>query len=365
MIRTYRIDDRPGTEYHNSILKFIISECHNYCKNVDIYYSGNGPDTLITNKTIYDKINNFNGLTIILIADNMFNDIEKFLPNRQILLLTTTDQQDIKSNITSINIGGDYLYHIKDWISVKKQKEKDLEHQYHLMSISMTPRPHRLLMSTMLLQNDIGTLDNSLLKISPYPVESYETWNEYAKNNAPTLVTKLPTDKGFKMLKDFNHHGQPDVNEYCNLGHYNNPVNFDYNLRKYYKHILIEIVNESSVNTIFPTEKYQQTVYGYALPLMNAGPGTVEYLRSVGFELFDEYLNHNYDNINEPAERMNRLIQDNYQILTDKEYAVNVWKACLPGMDKNYRFIKNKMVNQYKSQVQNQIKNYWINKRIQ
>jgi hypothetical protein len=79
----------------------------------------------------------------------------------------------------------------------------------------------------------------------------------------------------------------------------------------------IQLVVESSDQTdigvwrnIFITEKSYKAFAWHQFPLWYAVPGLVSKLRDVGFDLFDDIINHSYDNEQNPWTRMIAVVQE-------------------------------------------------------
>ena len=73
------------------------------------------------------------------------------------------------------------------------------------------------------------------------------------------------------------------------------------------------------------------------IPLFIASPGYVEQLRKLGFDLFDDIINHDYDKEDFILKRCNILYQELKRLsLQDlKNLNYNVKTYCLPRLQKN------------------------------
>lgn len=76
--------------------------------------------------------------------------------------------------------------------------------------------------------------------------------------------------------------------------------------------IVIETSSQHDLgwSTIFFTEKTFKTFYDFQIPLWVATPGTVNALRTFGFDVFDDIVNHNYDSIINEDERINAVMNE-------------------------------------------------------
>ena len=73
--------------------------------------------------------------------------------------------------------------------------------------------------------------------------------------------------------------------------------------------------------------------------------GTISYLRSLGFDMFDDIIDHSYDEIQDHYVRMMMAIKNNRKILEDRQLAIDSWYSCSTRFEKNYSLI----VKMYKS----------------
>jgi len=111
-------------------------------------------------------------------------------------------------------------------------------------------------------------------------------------------------------------------------------------LSQLYQNSFLEIVTE----TLFEdtrgfgtlTEKYLNTVYGYNFPIILGVPGIVDHARSLGFDLFDDVIDHSYDTITDPMARIQAAIQLNLALLTDHTATVDKWTTCRARFDNNF-----------------------------
>jgi hypothetical protein len=84
---------------------------------------------------------------------------------------------------------------------------------------------------------------------------------------------------------------------YQSIGTNNNVVNFDNNLRPLYRNSFVEIVSETTcaAPSYLLTEKTLNSIYGCNFPILITGAGAVAHLRKIGFDMFDDIVDHSYD----------------------------------------------------------------------
>jgi hypothetical protein len=113
-----------------------------------------------------------------------------------------------------------------------------------------------------------------------------------------------------------------------------------------YRSAFVEIISDTTYfeASAFLNDKFVNNLYGAAFPIFISSSGTVAQLRLLGFDMFDDIVNHNYDSIDDPVIRMQQAIQLNREILTNGNLAKELWNQ------HSNRFIANQHYyqNQYK-----------------
>jgi hypothetical protein len=129
----------------------------------------------------------------------------------------------------------------------------------------------------------------------------------------------------------------------------NNPANFTNSLSKYYANSFVEIISETSFNesAFLLTEKTLNSIYGCNFPILMCSAGTVKFLRNMGMDMFDDVVDHSYDDIQEPYKRILAALTLNQRLLTDSEYTKELWKANALRFVKNIEFARSVMPEFY------------------
>jgi hypothetical protein len=155
--------------------------------------------------------------------------------------------------------------------------------------------------------------------------------------------------RGWHMIWD-NCHTVQDHSDYVdNLGqNLNNHQNFDQRLRKYYQSAVIELVPETLYFTQgqLVSEKFTNSVMGFCLPIMLAAAGTVAYLRDLGFDMFDDVIDHSYDLVSDPVRRAFELVERNQHLLRDPVQARMAWLKSWHRLEANYQRITSGLLRQ-------------------
>lgn len=134
---------------------------------------------------------------------------------------------------------------------------------------------------------------------------------------------------------------------------FTNIENYRDNLFPLYTNSFVEFVSETIYD--FPshtvTEKFLNSVYGYNFPIIVSSPGTVEYLRDCGFDMFDDVVNHSYDLVEHPIDRIKKLVLDNQQLLVNHNYTKDIWSKNIYRFDKNFQWATNNIYTVWQTQT--------------
>lgn len=135
------------------------------------------------------------------------------------------------------------------------------------------------------------------------------------------------------------------------------PLNFE-NFRKYlkpnYEGAPIDIVVESEMVNEAPffTEKTLHCFYSKSLPIIITGKGAIQHLRDVGFDVFDDIIDHTYDLIDDRLMRMYAAINKNLHLLVDKDLIIKKYNAIDPArLDHNVNIIKHGLCDFYEQRL--------------
>jgi hypothetical protein len=140
---------------------------------------------------------------------------------------------------------------------------------------------------------------------------------------------------------------------------WSNGENFKNNLSQLYQNSFLEIVSESlfedtqGFGTL--TEKYLNSVYGYNFPIVLGTPGVVAHARELGFDLFDDVVDHSYDTIIDPLARIQEAIQLNLELIVNREHTIKKWIMCKSRFDRNFAHANQEIYNWARS---NMIRNF-------
>lgn len=94
-----------------------------------------------------------------------------------------------------------------------------------------------------------------------------------------------------------------------------------------YFNVVTESWYNSSFNAIHITEKTLRPFYFYQFPIFVSTPHHIKYLKKdYDFDLFDDIIDHSYDNENDDTKRMNMIISEIKRISENKEFFISFYR---------------------------------------
>jgi len=136
------------------------------------------------------------------------------------------------------------------------------------------------------------------------------------------------------------------------IGYQNQNVsNYNNALLPVYNHTKVEIVSSTlfSEPYLLFSEKEMQAIYACNFVIFISTAGTVEHLRNLGFDVFDDVVNHSYDSVVEPHLRLIKAIDDNQHLLDGSTDLDSLWKPRYQRFVDNC-FLADKIFKSSKSQ---------------
>lgn len=246
-------------------------------------------------------------------------------------------------NLSIIPWGGDITNQLSEYRSLSPIVDKDFSSPYNFVSLNRNYRNPRAVLISLLFGLDIhkhGMIScmfkddiSSLIKTVKWPFSDVQK--------------KLLMD-GFRKFKKSKLLINDDREIYHNDNN-NNVGNFQNKLTQYYQKTFIEIVNETSYTekSFNLTEKTLNSIYACNFPIILSSKGTVNFLRTMGLDMFDDIINHDYDLIEDPIDRMFSAITDNRELLIDNTRVKQLWKENKDRLLKNVSFVKDNIYNFY------------------
>jgi hypothetical protein len=260
----------------------------------------------------------------------------------QIVLFTSMENLHLEINEPNLHVipwGGDWVNQRTEYSTLTPVLDKNFDSKKTYISLNRNVRTHRLITLSYLygqeydntgvityLKNPAG-MPEVLLDIVSWEFESrHDTIRASILRGFDRLKsdTTLSTDD----YEIYHQHGQRSTD---------NASNFENRLRNLYRDSFVEIVSESvfSSPSFMFTEKTAHAFYGCNFPIMLAGCGAVAHLRELGLDVFDDVVNHSYDSIQNPIDRVVAAVESNRTLLTNTDYAKQSWKRCQPRFEHN------------------------------
>lgn len=164
-------------------------------------------------------------------------------------------------------------------------------------------RPHRSMLVAYLLGKNLDQHgDVSCLE-----------WNQYI--NLPANCPQSIVETIQQGIDSYSSDRLLDV-PYSNKGFLHN---YNHQIFNLHKSSYAEIISETTFfeTSRFITDKYIQSVLGANFPILIAVEGTATALKDIGFDLFDDIVDHSYDIILDPVVRLASAVDLNLDLLTD------------------------------------------------
>ena len=225
--------------------------------------------------------------------------------------------EQVNYSITAIAMNNKLLFDFKNIFA---------EPKYHFIGLARIARPHRI-------HATIEIIDRNLLKYGNCSLGSgyYYNINEnFDLNFVPEKYKNI-----FPMFID-----GVIANETFDEQYKGNNEKLTHAFINYVQETSFEGDKEYHVWGVpFLTEKTTKPFAWGQVPIFNCIQGNVEYVREFGFDLFDDIIDHSYDNITEPMIRIRKSIDQLEKICS--------WsiKECVEYKHKNIdRFIKNRQI---------------------
>ena len=330
----------------------------------DIYYIWSNPPDLLTRflkKSSFSSPVVFIGIKDILDAwwEEDFNwwrnrrqfmagvisDMARTNPDKVFVLFVSLENLHLvldEPNLHVIPWGGDWVNQRNEYTKLKPVLDKNFLSEKPFISLNRNLRDHRIVLLSYLFGNgleqygQISYLDDLHKKLlTPFlDLIYWEFGPEHDDIRSKILSGYDKMNKSDQLLSDeYNIYGD-SIN--------NNIHNFESRLRGLYRDSFVEIVTESSFTpTSFQlTEKTAHAFYGCNFPIILSGCGAVAHLRQLGLDMFDDVVDHAYDLIENPFDRITTAVDANRRLLTDADYTKQVWQTHKSRFENNVEVMR-------------------------
>jgi len=279
------------------------------------------------------------------------SDMFNFYQDKKFILFTSLEnlQEYITNdNVTIIPWGGDLTNQQVEYQLLDPILDKNFDSPFSFISLNRNSRDHRILAMSIILGLDLET--KGLMSF---------TNNKLSYDRIVPLLNLIDNEEiienGFKKLQTYSFNLTDGQNIYANRAN-DNVGNFKNNLSTSYKDCFVEFVNETSCpeKCFLLTEKTLNSVYACNFPIWISSKGTVNFLREIGLDVFDDIIDHSYDEIEDPSLRIYHAINKNKNFLMNTDLIKIKWKECKSRFINNVNFVKHDMYNYYQNRAETQ-----------
>jgi|15BtaG_2_1085339.scaffolds.fasta_scaffold00255_19 hypothetical protein len=191
-----------------------------------------------------------------------------------------------------------------------------LQRPFKGIALNRLMRPHRIMIAKLINDRKLQSAINYSFGIVTHHGD-----------NAPDVVNRIPEQVEnivagtsqifgvpYELLENFVHeHGEKNIiqEEGLNL-HINQATNYENAILQAYDESYFSLVAETNYyqKTIFQSEKIFKPIMMLQPFVVAAEPGAIQAMRDLGYDVFDDYLNHSYDEIKDHMERMIALFNE-------------------------------------------------------
>jgi hypothetical protein len=284
-------------------------------------------------------------------------------PDRLFVLLIMGYHWNISNfqNLSNIRVLHWNAIHTNNTYHNLKPVIKNFESRQIAISLNRLMRCHRLFAISLLYglgleKHCLITASNIRYQLSKLSSDNFLEHNNFVFEEHHDLARETVI-KGFKkLIEDFNsgssyHYGgqiYPLVPNTEIVIMFDNYSNFENNLRSAYQNSFVEIVGcRLGVDPgVSIDEKMINSVYARNFPVLIGSTGTVKFYRNLGIDMFDDVIDHSYDQIDNPVDRFYKAIVDNKHLITDTDQTKKIWQARESRFDENIdRFNNNEIYN--------------------
>jgi len=314
----------------------------------DQYYS-TYVESIMDRSTMEDMIQEacVNDIVVLFVKDHFRIDFKNSW-------LENLDKELTSSNCKIVNMGGDITNQISNYMNFTPLIEKSATKNF--ISLNRGDRPHRVYLVSNLYAKNLHNYGQISLLTPQNPDEKLNETITYDYENDQNYEL---ANVGFsKYLTEHNHQTDDSYHIYPQRGN-DNLRNFQDSLQSKYLNSYVEFVSETSYNekSFNITEKTLHFIYGCNYPIMISSPGVVKFLREMGIDMFDDIIDHSYDDIKDPCERIVQAINKNIEILTmDLDTLRKQWESDKYRMEQNINFVQTKLAKFYQDRFWQQIK---------
>lgn len=280
-------------------------------------------------------------------------DMFNFYKDKQFILFTSMEnlgEYITNSNVNIIPWGGDITNQYSQYPKIKPVLDKNLESKTSFLSLNRNKRLNRIMSLSLLFGLGLEQAGLISCMFNKEPLLVDDIGINFKENQ---VHVKNLINNGFKAINMFDFQITDSRNIYPDNDN-DNVFNFENKLRCYYQNTFVDIIAETSFTerSFLVTEKTLNSIYGCSFPLFITSPGFVNFLRKMGFDMFDDIIDHSYDDIIDPIDRAYSAIILNLDLLKDCENTKKLWIKNQHRFLKNVDFAKTKMLEFYQNRTE-------------
>ncbi len=281
-------------------------------------------------------------------------DMIDFYQNKKFIIFTSLENLNSyidRPNAFIIPWGGDITNQHTQYAKLNPVLEKDFSSNYTFISLNRNPRFHRSIAISIL----FGLKLNDYGMITCLYKEGIKYQNQICTWPVPDSIFDI-INKGQQNISSEKFFSNDSKEIYSKNFPNDNVNNFKTKLQGYYKNSFVEIINETSFTErcFLITEKTLNSIYGCNFPIWISSKGTVRFLRDIGLDVFDDIIDHSYDNIDDPVTRIYEAIEKNKNLLKNSDLVKALWKQNIDRFKRNIEFSKSDMLDYYQTRAESE-----------
>ena len=283
-----------------------------------------------------------------LSVEKLISDMTRRHPDKKFVLFVSMEHLDITLNEPNLYIipwGGDWVNQRIGYTKLNPVMEKNFQSKKTFICLNRNNRDHRIVALSYLFGSGIAESGMISYLTDPYQDKLMPFLDRISWQFGPDhdeIRTKIL--QGSELIKSDDNFIKDTFDIYHAYGNNttDNIGNFENRLRSLYQNSFVEIVTESSFapDCFMLTEKTAHAFYGCNFPIILCGVGTIAHLREIGLDVFDDVIDHGYDLIENPFDRIVSAVESNRRLLTDPDYAKQLWLNCKPRFERNVQVMR-------------------------
>ena len=269
-------------------------------------------------------------------------DMFNFYQDKTFILFTSMENLGCyvkNSNVFIVPWGGDITNQYDAYPKVAPVIDKNFDSNTSYISLNRNKRLNRILALSTLF--GLGLEDYGMLSCM-FDKKNLLTFENDIQLGFQEGSIKDTISRGLDRINNFDFPVQDDREIYPKKQNNDNVFNFETRLKDYYKNTFVEIIAETSFteDAFLITEKTLNSIYGCNFPILISSKGAVGFLRNMGIDMFDDIVDHSYDDIVDPIERAYCAIEKNLNLLKNVDSTKELWAKNKDRFLKNVDFAR-------------------------